>query len=180
MKQLRFASGLFLLLAAIYASAALAADRTLTDDQGRSVVLRESPTPDFFHYTNDRFGFTVDVPALFEKAFVVPDNGDGIILSDAGDQARFRASGGNRIDKKTIRQLFEAERKELGESAAYAHQGKNFFVLSWTQDDAIHYRKFILGPSAWCDMELTYPAARKGEFDPIVGRSAKTLSFIGK
>ena len=179
MKTLRFAGGI-LLWAVICASAAMAADRTLTDDQGRSVVLRESPTPDFFHYTNERFAFTVDVSALFEKAFVVPDNGDGVILSDAGDQARFRASGGNRLDKKTIRQLFEAERKELGSSVAYAQQEKNVYVLSWTQDNEIHYRKFILGPSTWCDMELTYPAARKKEFDPIVARSAKTFLFIGK
>ena len=179
MKTLRFAGGI-LLWAIICASAAVAADRTLTDDQGRSVVLRESPTPDFFHYTNERFAFTVDVSALFEKAFVVPDNGDGVILSDAGDQARFRASGGNRLDKKTIRQLFEAERKELGSAVAYAHQEKNVYVLSWTQDNEIHYRKFILGPSTWCDMELTYPSARKEEFDPIVTRSAKTFSFIGK
>ena len=179
MKTLRFAGGI-LLWAIICASAAVAADRTLTDDQGRSVVLRESPTPDFFHYTNERFAFTVDVSALFEKAFVVPDNGDGVILSDAGDQARFRASGGNRLDKKTIKQLFEAERKELGSAVAYAHQGKNFYILSWTQDNEIHYHKFILGPSAWCDMELTYPTARKKEFDPIVARSAKTFSFIGK
>ena len=179
MKKLRFAGGI-LLWVVICASAALAADRTLTDDQGRSVVLRESPTPDFFHYTNERFAFTVDVSALFEKAFVVPDNGDGVILSDAGDQARFRASGGNRLDKKTIKQLFEAERKELGNAVAYAHQGKNFYILSWVQDNDIHYRKLILGPSDWCDMELTYPAARKEEFDPIVARSAKTFSFIGK
>ena len=88
MKKLRFAGGI-LLWVVVCASSALAADRTLADDQGRTVTLRESPTPDFFHYTNERFAFTVDVSALFEKAFVVPDNGDGVILSDAGARPVF-------------------------------------------------------------------------------------------
>ena len=179
MKTLRFAGGI-LLWAIICASAAVAADRTLTDDQGRSVVLRESPTPDFFHYTNERFAFTVDVSALFEKAFVVPDNGDGVILSDAGDQARFRASGGNIIDKKNLKRRFEEARKELGSAVAYAHLGKDSYVLSWTEGSDIHYRKVLLGSSIWCDMELTYPATRKKEFDPIVVHSAKSLCFTGR
>ncbi len=163
---------------AVCASPAEAADRTLRDDQGRSVVLRQSPKPDFFHYTNERFAFTVEVPALFGKAFVIPDNGDGIILGDAADQARFRASGGNRINKKTLKQLFEDARKDLEIKPAYAHLGKDFFVLSWERDGEIHYRKFILGATVYCDVELTYPAARKQEFDPLVARSAGTLKLL--
>lgn len=160
-----------------------AADRQLRDGQGRSVVLRQSPDPGFFHYTNERFSFTVDVPALFSKALVVPDNGDGVILTDEAGEARFRASGGNRIDKRTLRRMFDAERRDLndlGIQPAYEHVGKSFFVLSWVQDNEIHYRKFVFGNSVWFDMEMTYPAGRKREFDVLVGRGAASLKQIGR
>jgi hypothetical protein len=122
----------------------------------------------------------VDVPALFTRAFVVPDNGDGIILADAAGEARFRASGGNRIDKETLRQTFDAARKDLEAKPAYEHLGKTFFVLSWERDGEIHYRKFVLGSGVWCDMEMTYPAGRKKEFDSLVARSADSLKWLGE
>lgn len=156
---------------------AKAADRVLTDEEGKTVTLAATPSPDVFRYTNERFGFSLDVSSLFAKILVIPDNGDGIILVDATGEARLRASGGNRIDDTTLKRRFEAKRKELGGAVAYSHLDKTFYVLSWMEEEEIHYLKVIFGPSVWCDMELSYPAARKKEFDPIVTRSANGFSL---
>ena len=161
-----------------YAQPAMAADRTIIDAEGKSVVLRESPQPNFFHYVNERSPFAVDVPALFTKAVLIPDNGDGIILSDAEDKARFRASGGRLVGALTIREFFESERKNLGIKPAYEKLGKDFFVLSWVKDGNIHYRKLILNEDAWADMEMSYPPERKKEFDPLVTHSARSLKYF--
>ncbi len=179
MKLFVFTCVLALSLACLLSRPALAGaeERTLADGEGRSVVLQSSDTPGFFYYINSRFGFAVEVSGLFSKAIVVPDNDDGVILADEAEEARFRSSGGNRMDKRSIKQLFEEARKELGGAVAYSNLGKNSYVLSWTEDADIHYRKFLLGSSVWCDMELTYPAARKKEFDAIVTHSAKTICF---
>ena len=165
-------------LAAFFVLPALAAERTIIDAEGKTVVLRETPRPDFFHYVNERFPFAVEVPALFTNAVVIPDNGDGIILSDAEDKARFRASGGRLVDKVTIRAFFESERKSLAVKPAYEKLGKNFFVLSWIEDGNIHYRKLILNEDAWSDMEISYPPERKKEFDPLVTHSAQSLKYF--
>ena len=167
------------MLAAFFALPALAAaDRTITDAEGKSVVLRESTRPGFFQYTGERSPFAVDVPALFTQAVVIPDNGDGIILRDIEDKARFRASGGRLVDTLTIREFFESERKNLGVKPAYEKLGKNFFVLSWVADGNIHYRKLILNEDAWADMEMSYPPERKKEFDPLVTHSAQSLKYF--
>jgi len=165
-------------LTAFFVLPALAADRTITDAEGKSVVLRESPRPDFFHYANERFPFAVDVPALFTQAVVIPDNGDGIILRDTEDKVRFRASGGRLVDKLTIREFFESERKNLEVKPAYEKLGENFFVLSWLENGNIHYRKLILNGDAWFDMEMSYPPERKKEFDPLVTHSAQSLKYF--
>ena len=172
--------GIFCFVFAVFFAlpAFAARDRTITDAEGKSVVLRESPQPGFFHYTCERSPFTVDVPALFTQAVVIPDNGDGIILSDAEDKARFRASGGRLVGKLTIREFFESERKSLGVKPAYEKLGKNFFVLSWLEDGKIHYRKLILNGDAWADMEMSYPFERKKEFDPLVTHSAQSLKYF--
>ena len=154
-----------------------AADRTVEDARGNSIVLQATESPDFFHYANERFGFAVDVPAMYTLALVIPDNGDGIILTDANKETQFRASGGNIIEKRSLKQRYDADRKTLGKNLAYSHLGKNFYILSWVEDSMIHYRKYILAPSVYCDMEFTYPAARKKEFDVPVTHSARSLSL---
>ena len=170
---------LCLALAAFFALPALAvADRSITDAEGKSVVLRESPRPGFYRYIGERSPFAVDVPALFTQSVVIPDNGDGIILRDTEDKSRFRASGGRLVGKLTIREFFESERKNLGAEPAYEKLGKNFFVLSWVEDGNIHYRKLILNGDAWADMEMSYPLERKKEFDPLVTHSAQSLKYF--
>ena len=166
-------------LAAFFALPALAAaDRTITDAEGKSAVLRESTRPGFFRYIGERFPFAVDVPALFTRAVAIPDNGDGIILCDTEDKARFRASGGRLVDTLTIREFFESARKNLGIKPAYEKLGKNFFVLSWVEDGNIRYRKLILNGDEWSDMEMSYPLERKKEFDPLVTHSAQSLKYF--
>ena len=165
---------------------AMAADRTLTDAEGKSVVLRESSRPGFFHYADGCFPFAVDVPALFTTAVELPDkcedgavggSGSSILLRDTEDKARFRASGGRLAGKLTLRAFFESERKDLGVKPAYEKLGKDFFVLSWLEGGKIHYRKLILTGDAWSDMEMSYPPERKKEFDALVTHSAQSLTY---
>ena len=164
----------------------LAADRTLTDAEGKSAVLRESSRPGFFQYIDGCFPFAVDVPALFSEAVELPDkcedgaasgSGNSIILRDTEDKARFRASGGRLAGKLTIRAFFESERKDLGVKPAYEKLGKDFFVLSWVEGGKIHYRKLILTGDTWSDVEMSYPPERKKEFDPLVTHSAQSLQY---
>lgn len=173
----RFVTALCLALCVtLWTERGLAADRTLTDERGASVTLPQVDKG-FYRYLNARFAFGVDVPALFTKAVVIPDNNDGIILEDDSGGARFRASGGNVIDGKSLKQRFEADKKDLGKAVAYAHLDKNFYTLSWTAGEDIHYRKVMLASATYCDVELAYPAARKKEFDALVGRAAKSLAW---
>ena len=189
MKRVLFICGLLCCLVT-YPLLAVAADRTITDAEGKSVVLRESRQPGFFHYIDGCFPFAVDVPALFTKAVELPDNcedgtvaggsGSSIILSDAENEAEFRSSGGRLAGQLTIREFFASERKDLGVKPAYEKLGKDFFVLSWIKDGKIHYRKLNLNVDTWFDMEMSYPDKRKKEFDPLVMHSAKSLKYFTK
>jgi hypothetical protein len=139
-------------------------------------VLTPAKTADFLLYTNDRFEYSVDVPAAFTKVIRLPDNGDGLILAAEDDKSRFRASGGlSEFIEGGLKQSFDEAQGSLPVKAAYATLKKDFWVLSWLEDDEIHYRKFMLRGDTWCDFELTYPTAQKKAYDSVVKHVAESL-----
>lgn len=159
----------------VFSPSALAADRTLTDGDGNSLVLQQSPQQDFFRYSSEESPFTFDIPALFTKAVTV--DGNSFELSDATGACLFGASSFRPVGPLTIEQYFKAARDDLDVKPAYEKQGKKFFVLSWLKDGNIHYQKVFLEGDSACAVEFTYPSERKKEFDPLVAHCADSLKF---
>ena len=174
MKRILRICGLLCCLLAFF-QPALAADRTLTDGDGNSLVLRQSSRQGFFQYSSEATPFTFDVPALFSKAVTI--DGNSFELSDATGDCLFSASSFRTAGPLTIDQFFKAKRDDLGVKPTYEKLDKKFFVLSWIKDGNIHYLKAFLNVDAACVMELTYPAERKKELDPLVTHSANSLKF---
>jgi hypothetical protein len=159
---------------------ALAAEVKLTDsERGNTVVLTSAEKSGFLRYENSQFGYSVDIPASFSKIILLPDNGDGLILATQDDKSRFRASGGNYIEgiERTLKQSYDEAREGLPVKAAYATLKNDYWVLSWLEDEVIHYRKFMLRGDTWCDFELSYPAAQKKAYDSVVTHVAQSLTL---
>jgi hypothetical protein len=128
-------------------------------------------------YQNDRYGSTIDYPKQF-KAEPPPGAYDGRTFSSAdGAQfavyASYDASDFNlaKYEDFTLRNL------DSGETVTYKSRGDNWFVISGTKGGSIFYERHLLshGGQMADGFFMTYPAAAKQTYDPIVARMAKSF-----
>ena len=128
-------------------------------------------------YQNDRYGTTIDYPDSF-KPEPPPDADDGQAFKSA-DGARFSVSasyGGIDSDLATYRD-FVTKHRAADQTVTYQTSGKNWFVLSGSQGSRIFYERHMLshGGEMTEDFVISYPAAAKTAYDPIVARMAKSF-----
>jgi hypothetical protein len=128
-------------------------------------------------YQNDRYGTTIDYPDSF-KPEPPPDADDGRAFTSA-DGARFSVSasyGG--IDSNLAKyRAFIIKNLPAGEAVTYQTSGKNWFVISGTKGSDIFYERHMVshGGEMTEDFVISYPAAAKAAYDPIVARMAKSF-----
>ena len=127
-------------------------------------------------YQNDRYGTTIDYPALF-KMQPPPDNDDGRAFKTA-DGARFTVSAAYGLDL-TLAEYHDFVVKHLdpGAIVTYEARGNGWFVVSGTKGADIFYERHVLSHGAEMteDFVASYPAALKRTYDPIVARMAKSF-----
>jgi serine/threonine-protein kinase len=128
-------------------------------------------------YINDRYGTTIDYPASFQPQ-PPPDDDDGRAFKSP-DGASFSVAasyGGIDSDLATYRE-FILEHEPKSAAVTYQAQGKDWFVVSGTNGDRVFYERHLLshGGEMTEDFVMSYPAARKQAYDPIVARMAKSF-----
>ncbi|MGB3501575.1 MAG: hypothetical protein WBA44_08125 [Mesorhizobium sp.] len=130
-------------------------------------------------YSNARYGTTVSFPAdIFSTALEPPDNGDGqtFVARDGASLSIFASAN---PDASTPRQLLDEAASNAGADVriTYRKHGRNWAVLSGFKGGDIFYQRFELGTEDVVHSVLiTYPAALKAEYDPLVGRIASSLT----
>ena len=133
-------------------------------------------------YVNDRFGTSLTYAADVFVMQPPPENDDGRTLV-AADGAKILVFGGYNVANDTL----DSKRASLsGRDYAfttYRATGKNWFVVSGHRSiggvDSIFYEKYIVSAASDTihSLIVTYPAALKARYDPIVDRLA--ASFAG-
>jgi len=133
--------------------------------------------PNWRIYQNDRYGTTIDYPGLF-KAEPPPDNDDGrrFKSADGAEFAVFASYGALDFDLAGYQKLI-LERLDPGKAVTYQAHGEDWFVISGTQGDGIFYERYMLshGKEMAEGFVMSYPAALKQIYDPIVARMAKSF-----
>jgi hypothetical protein len=137
---------------------------------------------DWLTYQNDRYGTTIDYPAVF-KMQPPPDADDGRNFK-TGDGADFTVSASYFAATYFAPDLTVAKyhnyiikNLDRGSTIIYERRGKDWFVISGVKGDGIFYEKHLLSHGAQMneDFVMCYPAALKETYDPIVARMAKSL-----
>jgi hypothetical protein len=128
-------------------------------------------------YTNDRYGTMIDYPNSFQPQ-PPPDDDDGRAFKSS-DGASFTVSasyGGLDSDLATYRE-FILKNEPQSAAVTYQAQGAEWFVVSGTNGGDIFYERHLLshGGEMTEDFVISYPAARKQAYDPIVARMAKSF-----
>lgn len=132
---------------------------------------------DWLTYQNDRYGTTIDYPAVF-KMQPPPDADDGRTFKTA-DGVKFTVSASYFATGLTVAEYrdFVVQTLDRGATITYQTRGRNWFVISGTKNGSIFYEKHLLSHGVQMneDFVMSYPAALKAAFDPIVARMAKSF-----
>lgn len=128
-------------------------------------------------YQNDRYGTTIDYPAQF-KAEPPPGADDGRTFTSA-DGAKFSVYASYNAENFNLAEFqdFTLKNLDVGQAVAYKASGNNWFVISGTKGDSIFYERHLLshGGQMTEGFSMSYPAAAKQTYDPVVARMAKSF-----
>jgi hypothetical protein len=144
-------------------------------------AAQTSGAPKWRTYQNDRYGTTIDYPDSF-KAEPPPDNDDGgrFKSADGAEFAVFASYGALDFDLAGY-QKYILEKLGPGKAVTYQAHGDDWFVISGTEGDGIFYERYMLSHGKEMaegfvqGFVMSYPAALKQTYDPIVARMAKTF-----
>jgi hypothetical protein len=138
--------------------------------------------PSWKHYGNNRFGYTVDIPAGWQDQ-PPPDNGDGLSFLSPDGKAELAVYGRwvmeNNMDGDAAEALtaFLAQSFE-GDRVTYTQRGARTATVSgFTKDGHIFYRHSLLscGAELWNAVEFDYPVDEKAALDPIIAHVVASL-----
>jgi hypothetical protein len=138
-------------------------------------------TANWHIYQNDRYGATIDYPDLF-KSEPPPDDDDGrrFKSADGAEFAVFASYGALDFDRAGY-QKYILEKLGPGKAVTYQAHGDDWFVISGTEGDGIFYDRYMLSHGKKKSdgfvqgFVMSYPAALKQTYDPIVARMAKSF-----
>ena len=144
-------------------------------------VAQTSSVASWRTYQNDRYGTTIDYPDLF-KAQPPPDNNDGLRFksADGAEFSVFASYGALDFDLAGY-QKYILEKLGPGNAVTYQAHGDDWFVISGTKGDGIFYERYMLSHGKEMaegfveGFVMSYPAALKRTYDPIVARMAKSF-----
>ncbi len=161
-------------------AAAKPADRELAWE-GNTATLFGTDTPGFYLYLNARFGFSVLVPEMFDTAAVIPDNSDGIILTDASGEYRFTASGGNIVDEEIngLKASFDSTVSYLGDAVKESNLSGDSFTVVSLADGKYTFQKTVATGATFYSLEITYPENAPDSFKAQILSSAESLKKSG-
>jgi serine/threonine-protein kinase len=128
-------------------------------------------------YHNDRYGTTIDYPDQF-KPEPPPDADDGRRFKDAQGVEFAVYASYNALDFNLAKyQDYTLKNLDPGQVVTYQAHGGDWFVISGTKGDSVFYQRHLLshGGQMTEAFAITYPAAAKLTYDPLVARMAKSL-----
>jgi hypothetical protein len=130
---------------------------------------------DWKSFGNDRYGFSVDVPASF-KASPPPDNNDGLTFNSPDGRAEIRAFGHLLLDGENL--VDDAEQYSAGLHVTYRKATARNSTMSGLKGDHIVYLRAVATCKgiAAAILWVEYPRSEKTQFDPLIAHMAKTLT----
>ncbi len=175
-----------LILSAFFADCAFALEPVTLRDGERGTTEDLYPIPDendLLFYGNERFGYNVNVPKIFTKVVMLPENGDGMILESEDGTAGFRVSGGFLMVEggEALYERYAETLQDIGglENASFHDAGDDYWEICWWEGNLFLKRKFVISDEAWCECDIFYRSEREGDdpLDAITDRALESLAF---
>ncbi len=124
-------------------------------------------------YTNDRFGFSMTIPAALIPSRE-PDNGDGREFHSVDREFSVTAySHFFVLDDESLDTFWRDEIGEFAATAHYKRKTRHWFVISGVKDGREYYHKCYSRGDQWVTLQVSYPPEKAGNYDPWVTRIEK-------
>ncbi|HEY8038937.1 MAG TPA: hypothetical protein VIF15_04055 [Polyangiaceae bacterium] len=125
-------------------------------------------------YVNHKFGFSVDVPAVFVKK---PPDADGRGQPfDYGSKARVRAWAMYDNPPMTVQQLYGDWTRRDG--ITFKTIAMNTWVVRGREQGRLFYSRSILADGIICTVEVSYASDLAEAFEPLLLRMGSSLMTI--
>ncbi len=126
-------------------------------------------------YQNARYGTFISYPASYFLPDPPPGNNDGRAFTSVDGWARFYVFASYNAEALTPAQQMARDIEAHG-SASYSASGPGWYVISGAIGSDIYYRRVIEDMSGLIRVfEISYPQARKTEFDAVVAYMANSF-----
>ncbi len=129
-------------------------------------------------YENDRYGTFISYPAEYFRPEAPPGNADGRrFVSVDGTAAFYVFAQFNALGLTQAEMIAQDKQADTQSRITYERAGPGWYVLSGFRGTDIFYRRVISdGPDGLIRVfEISYPAARKTEFDAILTYMANSF-----
>lgn len=137
-------------------AAPVVAARSMPQSPERPLALRSH------QYVNNRFGFSVIVPAGFERS-ESPENGDGDHFASSDGRATLSMYGSN-SSGVTTKEYYDDLAHGLGVEPTYTRLADDWCVLSGQKGDNIFYTKVFVGSASVNTFTFEYPAEQATQY----------------
>lgn len=117
-------------------------------------------------YYNGRYGFSIKYPSNLIIG-TESDNGDGITLSDETGSTKLIVYGSNNVLDATAKSAYIDTLKEIPK-VLYKKQSGNWYVVSWTHNNKIIYKKEVVGKGSINTLIFTYSSSQKELYDEFL------------
>ncbi|PTV93387.1 hypothetical protein C8J27_1172 [Rhodobacter aestuarii] len=126
-------------------------------------------------YRNGRYGTHISFPASYFQPDAPPDSGDGRSFTSIDGWARFYVFAQYNAEGLDARSRMARDIEAHG-SASYQASGPGWYVISGVIGTDTYYRRATETLSGLIQVfEISYPAARKSEFDPVASYMAASF-----
>ena len=132
-------------------------------------VLAESRSALPIQYCNARYGFCIEIPAMFGRG-PEPANGDGREFFD-GEGFSLTVSAIRNIPEESLWEELRRQEKEF-DRVTYrrVRRERRWFVLSGYRGDSILYRKTYVGSDFIYHLFIRYPSSGSVKYGKLVSR----------
>jgi len=126
-------------------------------------------------YQNSRYGTFISYPSSYFLPDPPPDSNDGRAFTSVDGWARFYVFAQYNAESLTQAQQMARDIEAHG-SASYNAKGPGWYVISGVIGTDIYYRRVIEDSAGLIRVfEISYPLARKAEFDAVVAYMAQSF-----
>lgn len=131
-------------------------------------------------YLNPRFNFGIDYPSDF-KLDNPPDNNDGQKFISPDYQAELTAWGNYNVMNESSQDRYKQEINDIlnrGEKIGYKRIHRDWFAISWIEDNKIYYSKEIIRNNEQIGFIISYPILERNYYDDLTSHISSSFKFI--